>query len=193
MSYLLLGERCLLAAVFFIAVLGKARDASRFRNFVISIEKLTRFPAGTARFVAVSIAICEGAAAALLAYPLASQPVLRVGFAFAVGLLTIFVAVVVRAVRGGVLAECRCFGRSGSVMSKAMIVRNLLLMAFAVPGIVLSPTAPATEPTYIALAVTAGLALALFFVRYFDAVVRVILTRRSSDAGTYGAKEPRYG
>ncbi|MGH8908662.1 MAG: MauE/DoxX family redox-associated membrane protein [Egibacteraceae bacterium] len=193
MSYLLIGQRCLLAAVFGVAFIGKVRDASRFKNFVTSIQKLTRFPARTATFVALTIVICEGAAGALLAFPFAPQLASKVGFALAAGLLAVFIAVVVRAVRGGVLAECRCFGRSGSVMSNAMIVRNLLLMAFAVPGIIMSPAAPATDPAYTALAMAAGFALALCFVRYYDQIIRVILQRLSPSATTHGpsTKEPR--
>jgi hypothetical protein len=188
-SYLVIGQRCLLAVVFGIAFLGKVRNASRFENFVSSIQNLTRLPARTATFVALSVVICEGTAAALLGFPFAPQPVPRVGFALATGLLVVFIAVVIRAVRSGVLAECRCFGRSGSVMSNAMILRNLLLMLVALPGVVMRPTVPATDPVSTALAITAGLALAVFFIRYYDAIVRWILARPSSFAHPQARRE----
>jgi hypothetical protein len=173
-SYLLIGERCLLATVFGIAFFSKVRDISKFQQVRTSIQKLTMLSTPTAMLVTLLLVICEGTTATLLALPLAP----RVGFALATGLLVLLTAVVIRAVRGGVLVECRCFGRSGSLMGNAMIVRNLLLMAFAVPGIILSPTTPTTDLVYLALALIVGCILAVFFTRYYDRLIRVIVKRR---------------
>lgn len=188
-SYVLIGTRCLLATVFGLACLGKARSASRFRQFATTIERMTKLPERTAMLLASAIVVCEGTTAVLLAVPLA-PPVATTGFVLATGLLAVFVAVVVRAVRGGVLTECRCFGRSGSLMSKAMIVRNLLLMAFAVPGLAMRPATPATDLLGLALALIAGAAVAVFFTRYYDEVVRAILRRRSAANTHEPAREP---
>ncbi|NYI07612.1 MauE/DoxX family redox-associated membrane protein [Allostreptomyces psammosilenae] len=177
-SYLLLAARCLLAVVFAAAFFGKVRGASRFRQFTASIRTLGVLPEGLARHAAAVIVVGEGATAVLLATPFAP----RLGFALAAALLTVFVGVVVRAIRAGVIAECRCFGRKGSVMSTAMLVRNLLLMACALPGALLAPPAPAASPGLAALALLAGLAGAIGFVRYYDVVVRAIMTRNSPAA-----------
>ena len=176
MSYVLIGQRCLLATVFLLACFGKVRDAAHLRRFATSIEKLTKLPAGPARAVAWATVAGEGAVPVLLAF----APTARAGFVVATGLLAAFVAVVVRAVRGGVLAECRCFGRAGAVMSVATIIRNLLLIAVAVPGVVMSPTTPATRLGGVALALAVGFAVAVFFARYYDEVTRAVVRRRSS-------------
>jgi hypothetical protein len=175
-SYLLISERCLLATVFGIAFFSKVRGISKLQQFRASIQKLTMLPTPTAMLMTLILVICEGITATLLALPLAP----RVGFALATGLLALLTAVVIRAVRGGVLAECRCFGRSGSLMGNAMIVRNLLLMALAVSGTILSPTTPTTDPVYLALALIVGCILAVFFTRYYDHLIRVIVKRRAS-------------
>lgn len=174
--YLIISARCLLATVFAVAFFGKGRDASRFQGFVTSIQKLTMFSPRAAKLVALTIVTCEGITATLLALPVA----VKAGFVLASALLAVFIAVVVRAVRGGALAQCRCFGEAGSVMSSAMIVRNLLLMAFAVPGIFITPATPATpaaDPVFTTIALATGFALAVFFTRSYDHIVRAVVMR----------------
>ncbi|MEU6034377.1 MauE/DoxX family redox-associated membrane protein [Actinomadura sp. NPDC047616] len=171
-DYLLLAARALTATVFALAFVGKARGAERFGGFVTSIHQLALIPRRAATPVALAIVIGEGAAVLLLILPFAP----RLGSALAVALLAVFIAAVVRSVRGGVFAECRCFGSRGAVMSHAMIVRNLLLMAIAVPGVAAAPV-PTGRPVAAVAAVLAGVLAAALFTRYYDRGVAALMRR----------------
>jgi hypothetical protein len=176
MIHLILGQRCLLATVFAIAFAGKVRQVARFRQFMSSIQKLAILPEATARYAASFIVAGEGAATVLLVV------LPRAGFALAAVLLVVFIGVVIRSVRGGIFAECRCFGGAGAVMSNAMIVRNLLLLACALPGLVVASASPLTRPVVDVPVMICGAGVALVFVRYYDAVVRALLVRRRAAA-----------
>lgn len=175
LGYLVFGGRCLLAAVFAAAFIGKTRSVARFRLFAASIRNLALLPEHLATLSAGVIVLGEGATAALLAMPWT----VRIGFATATCLLLVFVGVVLRAVRGGVLAECRCFGSAGSVMSTAMLARDLVLLAFAAPGLVFDGAVHGVHPGYLLGAALAGFAGALAVVRYYDGAVRLLVRRRS--------------
>ncbi|AOS62359.1 MauE/DoxX family redox-associated membrane protein [Actinoalloteichus hymeniacidonis] len=171
-SYVLLADRFLIAVVFGVAFIGKIAGATAFRQFAATVRQLTRFPEPVVTGIAAFIVLGEAATVALLVLPGTTGW----GFTLAIGLLVLFIGVVARAIQAGVLVECRCFGR-GSVMTSAMILRNLLIIAVAVIGLVLSPGEPIGDLGYAAVAALVGLAGAAFFIRYYDALVRVVLGR----------------
>jgi hypothetical protein len=184
-DYLLLGCRALIWTVFAVAFVGKVRGPSRFRGFVTSIRQLAILPDRVAVPAGLAIIAGEGTAVVLLALP--GTP--WFGFALASGLLALFVGIVVRAVRGGVFAECRCFGSKGSVMGQAMIVRNLLLLAFAVPGVVAGAPVPADRPVGTVFALAAGALGAWGFTRWYDRIVSAIMKRLLTPARDVPAGE----
>ncbi|MFI0356935.1 MauE/DoxX family redox-associated membrane protein [Actinomadura sp. 9N407] len=165
--YYLIAARCLLATVFAVAFLGKARSARRRQAFRTTVRNLiSRRAAGP---LAGLILCCEAAIAVLLVPPVTA----RAGFALAAGLLSVFIAGVFRAIRNGIFAECGCFGDHSAVLGYPIIVRNGLLLAVAVPGLVLAPGAVAVAPALAAA--IAGVLVAIVYVRYLDiAMARVL-------------------
>jgi hypothetical protein len=172
-EYLLLGERWLLAAVFAAAFFGKAHSAARFGHFVTTVIRLTNAPERPARRIAGVVVAFEGA----IALQLLVDPTAWWGLLQAVGLLVLFITVVVHAIRGGILTPCRCFGGSGAVMSYPLLVRNVLLIAVAVPGILHGPQVPSTSMPGSLLAAGVGVVLAAALLRYYDAVSELIVDR----------------
>ncbi|HEX2312938.1 MAG TPA: MauE/DoxX family redox-associated membrane protein [Thermomonospora sp.] len=161
-----------LATVFGYAFYSKVRGGDRFRAFLTTVRKLMMRSGPLTVGVAVVFAAAEAVAAVLVALPWTS----RVGFAVGTGLLVFFIGVVVRAVRGGVFAECRCFGDHSSVLGYPILVRNVLLLGVAVTGLVLAPGGGA-GPVATVCAATAGAVGAAVFVRYYDDVVTAVLLR----------------
>ncbi|MFC6887039.1 MULTISPECIES: MauE/DoxX family redox-associated membrane protein [Actinomadura] len=172
-DYPLLFCRALVLTVFAVAFAGKARSASGFKGFVTSIRQLAILPERVAAPAGLAVVAGEGAAVVLLALP----ATVRAGFALAAALLALFVGIVVRAVRGGVFAECRCFGSKGSVMGQAMIVRNVLLLCAAVPGAALGASVPAGRPAEAVAALAAGALGAWGFTRWYDRIVAALMRR----------------
>ncbi|MFK4268774.1 MauE/DoxX family redox-associated membrane protein [Streptomyces milbemycinicus] len=173
MTFYLLCAKALIVTVFGVAFAGKVRSRSAFRQFRTSISTLGRLPARLSTPMAVAIVVLEGTTAVWLATPLPP----RAGFAMATGLLLVFISVVVRAVRGGIFAECRCFGGRGAVMGNGMIVRNLLFLAFALPGALFSSTRLSAEASTTVLALTTGCALAILTIRYYEVAFRTLAAR----------------
>ncbi|MFB4296214.1 MauE/DoxX family redox-associated membrane protein [Actinomadura sp. NTSP31] len=178
----LLGCRALILTVFAAAFAGKARGASRFRGFAESIRRLAVLPERAAVPAGALVVAGEGTVVVLLALP----PSARAGFALASVLLVLFIGIAVRAVHGGVLAECRCFGSKGAVMGQAMIVRNLLLLAAALPGAFAGAPVPAGRPVAAAVAVAAGAVAAWGFARWYDRLVAALMRRLLAPARNPG-------
>ncbi|WP_067456375.1 MauE/DoxX family redox-associated membrane protein [Actinomadura macra] len=171
--YFLLGARCLLITVFTVAVFTKRRSAARFAHFCTTVRNLTMFSERAAVRAAAFVLGCETAVAVLLLLPIH-----RIGFVLAAGLLSLFIAVVFRAVRGGVFAECGCFGGRSALLSYPLIVRNVLLLAFAVPGALLAPAGPPSlDPLPTGLALITGFLAAWTLIRYYDVLVGKLLRR----------------
>ncbi|MFF4412673.1 MauE/DoxX family redox-associated membrane protein [Streptosporangium sp. NPDC001559] len=134
MQYLAIGLRCVVGAVFLISSTGKLIGRDTFGDFVASIRDMHLVPPASARSVARIVLGAELATWLLLATP---TPVTGVaGFVVAAGLLAVFAVVVVLVVRRGTRAACRCFGASAVPMGPRQAVRNVILAAVAVIGVI---------------------------------------------------------
>lgn len=182
MEYVLLVERCVLATVFTLAFIGKVRTRSGFGQFVVSIQRLAHLPSSAAAVVAVVITMSEGGTVLLLALPGTTD----LGFILAGGLILIFITVVLRGSLSGVTAECRCFGKA-AVIGVAMVLRNAILLAVAVSGLLMKPAGKMDDLTYTALALLAGCCGGIAFVRYYDVAVRFVATHMTPLSPTESA------
>ncbi|MER7043375.1 MauE/DoxX family redox-associated membrane protein [Streptomyces jumonjinensis] len=168
MIYLVFACRILLAGVFLTALAGKVRNKAAFDEFAVSVERLGRLPRRVSRAVAVAVAAGEAAAVALLA----AGPTVPAGFALGVLLLLGFTAGIVRALRAGSAAPCRCFGASVTPLGPVHVVRNLVLAAVGGAGGAAALTGPATgwppHPGGAAVAGVAALVALVLVVRLDD-------------------------
>lgn len=176
MLHLVAFGHALLITVFGTAFFGKVRSRTRFRQFTESIRTLGMLPPRVVRPLVTLLVTVEGATVLWLLTPLPP----RVGFLLAAGLLLVFLGVVFRAVRGGIFAECRCFGRGGAVMSNAMAVRNLFLLACALPGALVAPGRLVPPSLASVPALGAGVLGAVLLIRYYDVLVRKLVIRARS-------------
>lgn len=179
-EYLPLATQSLMAGVFASASFGKLRSREDFGRFVTTVRKLTMREGASTVWIAAAFAALETLTAVLIAVPATA----RIGFGLASALLTVFIGVVFRAVRGRVFAECGCFGRHGSVMSYPLLLRNAALLAVAVTGAVLASPASPLGPVGHALALAAGIAAASALLRYYDHAVTAVLMRFRPKAET---------
>lgn len=174
MVYLLLSSCFGLAFVFGMSAASKAGRRA-FQDFAASagplevLPKALRVPAAKAVVAAegvITVALVVGAGAALTK---TLEPVAVLGFALAVLLLLAFTGAVVVTLRRGVRKACKCFGASSTPLGRAHVVRNVLLLALAVAGLLAASTDNTTpEPAAAAMAVVAGLIVGLLITRFDD-------------------------
>lgn len=137
MEYLVVGARALLGLVFLVSVAGKAAGRSAFAAFVGSVRSLGVVPPVLVRPVARTVIAGEGAVCVLMAVP--ARGGVTAGFVVAAALLTAFTVGIAAAVRRGAIAPCRCFGPSPTPLGIPHIVRNAVLCAIAVAGVLAVP------------------------------------------------------
>ena len=160
MDALLLSIRCLLAAVFIVAAIGKLLDLEGSRRALVEFG----VPARAARLGGVVLPLAELAVAiALLFVPTASW-----GAVGALLLLLAFSAGVVRAMSRGEAPDCHCFGQIHSEPAgRSTLIRNAVLAAAAVlvvvagPGPSLDGAVASLHGAQIALVATSVLAAVL--------------------------------
>ncbi|MEV4256345.1 MauE/DoxX family redox-associated membrane protein, partial [Spirillospora sp. NPDC049652] len=133
----------LVAGIFALAAFSKLRGREEFGRFVTTVRKLTMLSGRAPTLLAGAFAVVEAVTAALIAVPATA----RAGLWAAAALLVLFVGVVFRAVRGGVFAECGCFGNRSAIMSYPVLLRNLLLLGFALAGLVEIAFSQSIRPT----------------------------------------------
>ncbi len=135
MTFLSLTCQALLALVFAIACVSKARGRASFAGFTDAVVALGRVSRPRATWMAAGIIALEGATVLLLLVPGWGSA----GLWVAAVLLTGFTYAIARALRDGTAVACRCFGTSGDhATGPAQLVRNALLfaaVALAVPGV----------------------------------------------------------
>ncbi len=163
MNGVLLVSRCLLAAVFLVAAVGKVLDPPGSRRALQEFGVPLRFvSAGAVLLPAAEVA----AAVALLVAPSA-----RWGALLALLLLVMFAAAVARAMANGQAPDCHCFGQLHSEPAgRSTLIRNGLLAIPAViviawgPGPSLTAALGALHGAQIGLVVTSVLAAVLALV-----------------------------
>ena len=160
MNALLLISRCLLAAVFLIAAVGKLLDPSGTRR---GLEEF-----GVPRRFVGAVALLLPAAELATAIALVLAPSARWGAIGALVLLCTFAIAVVRVMSQGRAPDCHCFGQLHSEPAGAgTLIRNLALALVAVlviaqgPGPALDEALEGLDGAQIALVATAVLAVVL--------------------------------
>ncbi len=134
MDYLDFSCRVLLGTVFAVAVVGKVRRSTAYREFVASLRGLGWLPESVLSPVAVAVVACEALVVGLLAVPVTGV----LGHLLAVLVLGSFSAAVAVSLYRGQQVRCRCFGSDGGQFGVSHLVRNGLLMVVGVLGVVAS-------------------------------------------------------
>ncbi len=115
--------RLLLAFVFGVAGLSKARDRPHFEVSLTELTGLSEIRAGVAAWLTI---VAELSVSLLL---LVGNPaLLTVGLVVATLLLLMFTYLLARGLSRGVAVSCGCFGSAEQPVSRLDIVRNLLLL-----------------------------------------------------------------
>lgn len=153
MEYVLIGLRSLIALVFVISVASKLRSRLARAEFVAATARLSPRPltAGQARWLAAGVVAAELAAVVLVAVSVTTP----IGFAVAVALLLGFTGAIALALRRGERAPCRCFGSAEQPLGYPQVVRNLVLLAAALLGLV-GGQLPAASPHLAGALVAVG-------------------------------------
>jgi hypothetical protein len=153
-DYLDFSCRVLLGTVFTVAVVGKVRRGTAYREFVTSLRGLGWLPSALLPAVAAAVVACEAMVVLLLAVPATGV----VGHLLAVLVLGSFSTTVAASLYRGQQVRCRCFGSDGRRFGIGHLVRNGLLMVVGGFGLV-AAAAGGTSPRWDLLA--AGCAVAL--------------------------------
>ena len=164
MAYVEVAVRVLVAAVFAVAVAGKLARRSAWREFVASVRGFDVLPPAAVRPAAAAVVLAEAAVVALLAV----ARTVPLGYGLAAGLLALFTAAMVRALRRGVQPVCRCFGARGSAIGRVHVGRNVALAATAVAALLGRLDGGGVHPAGAAVAAAAGLLTAAVVLRLDD-------------------------
>jgi hypothetical protein len=181
MDYLVIGCRCIIAVVFLASTASKLRGSEAFGRFLVSLRDFG-LPSSLARPVGVAVVAIEGAIPPLVILPLTTP----VGLLAATSLLGVFTAAILRSLRRGMRAPCRCFGSTKAPLGASHVVRNTLLTTVAITGAVGMVTGPPTElhPAGVVMALAVGLVLAGLIIAFDDLVG---LFAQSSSIASRGA------
>lgn len=150
MSYLSLGCRGVLVGIFLISLVGKVRSRESYLEFVSATQRLLATGGTRARGLAPLVVGAEAAVVLALSLPQSG----RGGFALAAGLLCCFSVALIRALRRGFDAPCRCFGASTSPVRGYHVARNGLLVVVAAVGLVNAWASNATHYEAAGVALT---------------------------------------
>lgn len=157
MAYAAPAAQGLLVVVLLASSAGKLRGRQALRAFADSLVSLRLVRTASALPVALALAVAESATAVLLVAP-ASR---TTGFAAAAVLLTVLTAGVAVVLARGTTAPCRCFGASVTPLSVRHLVRNVLLAAAAVLGLLAPAGSLPGALVAVATGVVAGILVAV--------------------------------
>ncbi|MFI6316900.1 MauE/DoxX family redox-associated membrane protein [Nonomuraea sp. NPDC050556] len=157
----------LVGATFAYATWTKLRSRTAYREFAGSVRAFRLLPRRLENPAAVTFVAAELAAGAAVVVPSTAA----VGFSLAAALLALFSGAIVATILRGRRVFCRCFGASEHRAGWPQVIRNALLLAASVTGLIgsLVPR-PAPAPAELAVACTAGIAGALLISRFDDIV-----------------------
>ncbi|TDD05259.1 hypothetical protein E1292_17530 [Nonomuraea deserti] len=164
--------RIVVAGTFLLSLAGKVRGRKAYEEFSRSVATLSMVPGRWVRPAAMGVIAAEATAALLVALPFRTAPV---GFGVAIGLLTVFTAVIVRAMLSGDRVPCRCFGASVTPLGLPHVIRNLALLAAAITGYIGFESAAQSRLSTggVLVSVAAAAVAGLFAVRIDDVVALV--------------------
>ncbi|GAA0420937.1 methylamine utilization protein MauE [Acrocarpospora corrugata] len=158
----------LLVAVFLTSGVGKVL---RYSAFTDSVRQMRLLPAGAVPAVAISIVAAELVAVlSILAGLVLSAALLVAAFVICAALCVVFILAIAAIIRRGDSVACNCFGRQASPFSARHIVRNTLLAAVAVVGVLSADVGVGSWTTETGIAVVAGLVLSLLVILMDDLV-----------------------
>ncbi|MET8996265.1 MauE/DoxX family redox-associated membrane protein [Amycolatopsis sp. Hca4] len=166
MEYLRAVATALIAVVFAASAFSKLRD---FRGFARSVPALAPVPARWVTPVSVTVVAAEPASAGLVLVTAVA------GFVLATALLLAFTVAIAASLRRGRRAPCRCFGATETPVGPRHLVRNALLICFAVLGAFAPDHLPPAAGAVVAFA--AGVVLAVLVVAMDD--IAVVFARSS--------------
>ncbi|MDG6107217.1 hypothetical protein Daura_31380 [Dactylosporangium aurantiacum] len=112
---------------------SKLRSGQALRAFAATLAAMRLVPGAAARPVASGVAAAEAVTAVALVAP----PSRSAGFALAAVLLAVLTAGVAVVLARGTAVPCRCFGASTAPLSRRHLVRNVVLVAAALAGLLL--------------------------------------------------------
>jgi hypothetical protein len=174
MYYLFLACSIALCVVFAISGAGKFGRIA-FRDFIAAAGPLKVLPRSSRSFAARVVVVSELALAVLLPVGAAAVatsalvPVAAVALAAAAALLLAFTIAIVLTLRKGGQQSCRCFGARATPLGPAHVVRNAVLLALSLAGLVAVIRAEVSvEPAGAVLAGVAGLVVGLLVTRFDD-------------------------
>jgi hypothetical protein len=154
-TYVAIGCGVVLATIFAVSAVGKARSATAFKAFVDSLGDMRLVPRRWRGAVAAGVIVVEAGVVVLLVVPGGA----RFAFPVAAALLTLFAAAVAVTVRRGVRAACLCFGaRVSRPLDRVHVVRNLVLAGVGGLGTVAVTTSSPGDVHLAGVAVAAGAA-----------------------------------
>ncbi len=156
------------ASVFLISSAGKMAGGNRFAEFVASVGAVRVARPSLSRPVATAVVVCEAAVCLSLAAPWHLARL--VGSAGAVLLLTAFCIAIIKAVRSGAETSCRCFGSASLPLGWHHVLRNAVLIAFAVIGAVTDSAGRPEDPGALALCAFAGLFIGILITALDDII-----------------------
>jgi len=174
MGYVGLACGVALTGVFLVSVWGKL-GRSRFRVFVATAGPLVLIPRKWRGMTAAAATVAEAATVAALVtggvmtVRDAGRAVLLLGFLGAAVLLLVFTIAIGVLLRRGERAPCHCFGVRDTPLGFAQVVRNVLLLALAIAGLLTAEDGGYPAPGVV-LAVVAGAPIAALLV-FFDDLV----------------------
>ncbi|WP_371877595.1 MauE/DoxX family redox-associated membrane protein [Pyxidicoccus parkwayensis] len=160
-----LGCRLMLATVFALAALGKARGRKPFDDFIQTLENFG-FPHSLAGApLAATLILAEAASALLLLVGVMA------GYVLALALLAGFTLGIAWVMHRGEKVACKCFGASNTPVGAAHLVRNGLLLTITVVGAVSHPSGSGGLAVGMGvIAGTAGVLAGLLVTRWDDLV-----------------------
>jgi hypothetical protein len=157
MQYMAVMCRTCIGVVFLVAAFAKLVGPGGFRALVSSLRQMRVLPDRLVRPTAIAVIAAEAVIPLALATPLVATAV--GGFGLTVMLLTAFGVAILISIRRGTRTPCRCFGTSTVPLSSRHLVRNALLGAVAVLGVVASTAGGQADPAGLAVAAFAGLVI----------------------------------
>ncbi len=172
MAALDIGLRTILAAVFAVAFISKARSRAAFAAFAVTLTDFGWLRGRRRQAAALAVPAAEAAVAGLLVIPVT----VMAGFTFAVVLLAVFTGVTGREVAAGRLVRCRCFGGGGARIGPAQLGRNLVLLGCAGSGVALTATSGGQASAWMLVLAIGGALLAAAFIVHWDELATLART-----------------